>query len=69
MSHLERLYPTWREELIAAARRDLEINETELARLKYKTTIYARSIAAVADMHRKALAVYENSPETLEPLP
>lgn len=69
MSHLERLYPMWREELIATSRHDLKLEEDELSRLKSKTTIYTRSIAAMADMRRKALAIYENSPETLEPLP
>ena len=60
------LYPLWRKDAIAAARQKMRVAEKALDSLQGKTTIYAHSIAAMAEMHRQALAVYENSPETLE---
>ena len=62
---MKTLYPNWRMDVIADARRKVQVAERALDGLQDKTTIYARSIAAVADMHRKALAVYENSPEAI----
>ena len=60
------LYPLWRRDAIFGARQKLNSAETALSSLQDQTTIFARSIAAMVDMHREALAVYENSPQSLE---
>ncbi|MDB5253875.1 MAG: hypothetical protein JWP27_3044 [Flaviaesturariibacter sp.] len=67
MSGPEHLYPLWRKDAIAAARQKMRAAEKAFDSLQNKSNIYARSIAALAAMHRQALAVYENSPETLDP--
>ena len=66
MNVAQQRYPLWRKDAIAGARQKARAAEKALDSLQDKTTIYARSIAAMADLHRKALAVYENSPEKLE---
>lgn len=58
-------YPLWRKDAIAGARQKVRAAEKAFDSLQGKTTIFARSIAAMAEMHRQALAVYENSPEAL----
>ena len=60
------LYPLWRRDAITDVRQKLNSAETALSSLHDQTTIFARSIAAMVDMHREALAVYENSPRSLE---
>ena len=62
---LNNLYPLWRKELILQTQRDLSLSEQRLKDFQDQTSIYARSIAAMADMRRKALAVYEDSPKAL----
>jgi len=60
------LYQLWRAEKIKLAGFDVRSNQHVLHALNNKTSVYARSLEAMQDLHRKVLAIYEASPEQLE---
>lgn len=63
------LYPLWRKRAIKKAREAVDVADCAFESLNDKGSIFGRSIAAMRDMHRQALAAYESSPEQLKGKP